>query len=590
MSLLYGTNSAWGAPVTVELSFDGTVTPWGTANLYSMSPLSNRSESIDGGYEISELGLELIDTNGSVWNTLGNGTTCMNKVFSATVYVGGRLDYASYGPNSASRLQLLDLVNSATYTVHQGRVTDVSKDRRLVRIKSKNNLRAIADLEWRFPFTTGAMSSPSVLGTYIFTPNNVATFFANSAFDMNEEGNKFSVYAAVATTQPSDVIDVLYPPIAGRGTLGRLSGYRYPGTQFYFDCPRLKMAGTWLTDFSGTIDTIELANQYGFNSLSAAEAAHSGTRYPINKTRLNAQSGTLPTGSWLYFQQNLKLTETPTNLFKELIAGHCSSPFFGTADIDSNTFAQSQAITTYQTFEQIIDPQGGKVAPYLKNLIESVYGAFNVNTNNRFEFRAYGPKNLQQSIGTLNGTDIVDANYSNSFDTFKNRAVIKYGFDFNSGEYTKQFELRGSSWAGTTDNPFTLESKWLRNENEVGVLAYRLMARFANGVPRISVTLPLKYVGAEIGSLFQVFDEDSGLGGKVLEVTGYEKDVTEQRNVVLSGIDGDVLYNRKGYGYWMGGTVQPSGNVSGTSTFGWGTGGTMAGINQQTYGSQFVWW
>jgi hypothetical protein len=106
----------------------------------------------------------------------------------------------------------------------------------------------------------------------------------------------------------------------------------------------------------------------------------------------------------------------------------------------------------------------------------------------------------------------------------------------------------------------------------------------------MSVTMPLKYVGAEIGSLYQIVDQDSGLNGKVLEVTQYNKDVTDDRKVTLTGVDGDVLYNRKGFGYWMGGTVQPSGNVSGTSTFGWGTGGTQANINTAIYGSQFVWW
>lgn len=92
MAYTLGTANANGVPTSVDFSFNGVAVNWGRDNLYSMSPLSNRSESVDGSYELSDLDVELIDTNGSIWGSLGNGTTAFYKPFSATVYVGGRLE------------------------------------------------------------------------------------------------------------------------------------------------------------------------------------------------------------------------------------------------------------------------------------------------------------------------------------------------------------------------------------------------------------------------------------------------------------------------------------------------------------------
>lgn len=588
----YGTDSHYGVPITIHLTFDGTSTPWGTANLYSMAPLTNRAESIDGSYEISNLDVELIDTNGSIWGSLGHGTTAFYKPFAATVYVGGRRNESTYGPSSLSRLPLQDLTNSATYTVHSGRIVEVSKKDRKVRIKSQNNLRSVADLEWKFPFTPGAVENPTRLGSYMLYSNNLATSYPNSVFDLNEEGNAFSVYAAITagSTNTLDGLPYWYPATAGKGTLGLKSGYVYPGTQFYTDFTIVKFKGTWMQTKTGTIDTLEEAYRYGFSSLSDAEAAKGVDTYTIMKTRLNIEDGTLLSSNGLYLQQNLFLEETPANLFRELIAGHCVTQYFGTEHIEQQSFGTSQRHTTYQTFSQRIDPKGGKVLPSLKDLIQSTYGLFSVNTSNQFEYRAYGPRNLQANIGTIDGTTLLDSSFSNAIEEAKNRVVVRYGFSPVTGEFGKQIEVKQAGWSGTADNPLIIESKWLQDNNEANVFAKRVLSRFAFTSPKIALTVTAKHSGVGLGSLFNVVDPDSGLNNKVVEVVAYSKDFTDERKIQLECIDGESVYSRRGYGQWMGGTVQPSGAVSGTSTFGWGTGGTQANINAAIYGSQFVWW
>jgi hypothetical protein len=583
MAYLFGTDTAAGVPVSLAFSFNGSAVDWGSTRAYHIEPITNKAESIDGNYQISDLDVEFIDTDGSLWTALGHGTSAFNKQFSLTAYVGGTMDYTS------GRLKLQNTGNSATFTVHQGKVTNVWKKDRLVRVKSKNNLRLISDLEWRFPYRDLPEIGTRVGTYFFFEGTNLGSYFPNSVFDVSEDQDDFEIYSAVATTAIGS-LGSSYPSVSGRGTLGLLSGYHYPGTQFYFEQNRFKFKGTFLGTKIGTINTIDEANRFGFPSLGEAESAKSGSRYVLNRSRLHLSGGTVTDGNRFFFQQKLTLSDTPANLFRELIAGHCVSPYFGTGDIESNSFATSAMITTYQTFSQDISPKETKVGGAIKNLLESVYGLFSVNVNNQFEFRAYGPRNLQQTIGSIGTTDILEAEQSNDIEDFFNRVVIRYGHDVNGGEFQKTFELKTSDWGSSTDRPYELESKWLKVDNEASILAQRLLNRFKDTVPKVKFKVPLKYAGVGLGSIFFISDVDSGLAARIVELTAYRKDFSEDRTIEFEGADGGALYNRKGFGYWGPGTALPGVAVSGTSTFGWGTNGTVNNINGTYFGSFFAWW
>lgn len=598
---IYGTDNAYGVPISLSFEYDGTLTNWGSTRAYNIAPLSNKAESIDGGYEISNMDVQFIDTDGSVWAALGNGTGAFNKTFSATVYVGGSMGYSSYGPQSEKRLALRGLGSAATYTVHTGVVVNVSKSKRLVRIKSYNNLKRIGDLEWRFPYYSFYIPSPTTIGSYIFYPSNIATSYPNSVIEANEQLDEFNMYAAAANpgvaAATSGALGDYYPSIAGKGTLGLLSGYTYPGTQFYTDYSIAKYKGTWLGTHYGSITTDEEAQRYGFSSRDAAVpfinltgTGPSGTYYVINKTRLHIPSGTLTLSNNVLFpQQSLTLIECPANLFKELVAGHCVTPYFGTTDIESLSFATSLKNTAYQGFYQKIDPKGGKVADTIKNLVDSVYGMFSISTDNKFEFRAYGPRDLTGTSGTLGPTEIIDCTFENDIANAFNRVLVRYSYANDNQEFKKQYEVKGTPWSTDKDIPFIVESKWLQNDNEARVFAHRMLARFSNTVPNVKLTVPLSQSGVAIGSLFRVTDVDSGLAGKVVEVTSFEKDFSENRSITIGCIDGDTVYVRKGFGLWEDGTLMTE-VVTGTSSMGWGTSGTMTNINATQYGSQFVWW
>lgn len=590
MTYQAGTQSSSSVPIKVDLSFDGVAVNWGGDNLYSMAPISNRSESIDGSYEISDLDVELIDTNGSIWGSLGNGTSAFYKTMVATVYVGGRWNTTSYGPSGNQRLAVQDRVGAGTYVVHTGQIVEVSKRNRLVRIKSQNNLRAFEDIEWRFPYFMYQSTPTKVIGSYYFFNNDIAGAYVHSPSDWDEARENYTIYAACGTELILDAFSLArYQSIADRGTMGLKNGYWYPGTQFYEDFPVVKFLGTYLGTYLGTISSDDDARKYGYASCDDAEAAKSGTRYVLNMTRLSVRDGTLPSGSQLFYQQNLVLSNTPANLFREMVAGHCVTPYFGTDNIEQSSFGTSQGYTAFQAFSQRIDPRGGKVMPYIKDLMSSTYGNFSVNVNNKFVYRAYGPRNLTASIGTINGTTLIESAFTNARSEAKNRVVLRYAYSSEGNDYSKTIELKGSGWNGTVDNPLNLQSKWIQNDNEAKALAQRILNRFANTAPKIELTVSLLHSGLELGTLMSVSDPDSGFSGKIVEIIGYDKDFTESRKVTLNCVDGESIYSRKGFGQWASGPTLPSGPVTGTSTFGWGTSGTMANIDVSTYGSMFVW-
>lgn len=595
---IYGTDNAYGVPISLSFEYDGTLTNWGSTRAYDMAPLSNKAESVDGGYEISNMDVQFIDTDGAVWSALGNGTGAFNKTFSATVYVGGSMGYSSYGPQAESRLALQGLGSAATYTVHSGKVVEVSKKNRLVRIKSHNTLRSIADLEWRFPYKATPLVADSVIGSYFFFNNtNLGTLYLDAVTKSNQDKTEFEFFAAIDTAGVGS-LGSSYPSIAGRGTLGLLtgSGYVYPGTQFYFDMQRYRVTVEYIGTKTGTISSLEEANRYGYPTLDAAELAKDitvgGVGYPlyrIAKTRLRINNGSA-LGSRFFLQQNLTLTETPANLFRELVAGHCVTPYLGTTDLEATTFADAQSQTAFQTFTCYVDPEGGKVAPVFKNLVESVYGLFSVNTNNKIEFRPYSPRNLKQVIPSIGTSDILESEYSNSLDDYFNRVLVKYCYDPDTKEFNKTYETKIGGWTMALDRPYTVESKFMRNENEAIVFAGRLLRRFSNTSPRMSFTVPLKYAGAGIGSLYTVTDADSGIGGKTVEIIQYEKDFTENKKVEFKALDAEALYLRKGFAKWGTGIVLPGNVVNTNSISGWGSNGTCPGIDTTYCGTCFVWW
>jgi len=607
-------NTRSGVPIKYRFSLNGNMLEdIGYADtLYSMSDISCKSEPVDGKFSVSELTVTFIDVNGSLWAEMGKGTSNLNANFAATAFLGGTVDYSAYQPTDSNgsvmlRMQPVSGTSSGqAYPLHTGNIYEVSRRGRLTTLVSKSKMRKVADLEWRFPVgsETIANSRYTALGTCLFFSEDLTRTSKDALSKLTPEGEfETYVYIASGATEPS-----LYGTVSGRGTLGLngSGGFMYPGTQFYFDYTRYQFKGSFLGYYSGSLigsytnaaDEVEneiKAKFYGFASPALARAAvgtfNGELLTPINKTRL-APIGTNPsflsTSKYVFQQGEFTLNETPARLWYELLTGNCVTPYFSGTDIDSVAYGSALKITAYQNYKTTIDPKGGKVLPFIKSLLEPLQARFSVSQANTLRAHFFGPRNLAEASGTITEGEVLDSFVSSNLDDKINRVSLSYAYDYPTGSYARQLEIRGTGWSYAEDYPLELESPWILTDNDASITVKRLLTRYSNGVPRLELTVPLSQVGLDVGSLVTVTDADLGYSGKEFEVTGWSKDFDKERNVSLSLLDANALYRQRGYARWEDATSLTA-TVSGTSTSGWGTNGTVANINVPVYGQRFVW-
>jgi hypothetical protein len=497
----------------------------------------------------------------------------------------------TYGPGG-TRLARLNTVGAGTYVVHTGRITEINRKNRQVDITSRNLMSQVEDLEWRFPVRQSGFSWDALYGSSFFfygldlsSPSN---FLVPAFFNTNDTGDAFDAYAFVGSNVS---VTSAYPAPSGRGQLGTNSsnGFVYPGTQFYYDYSRLLFKGTYLEYTTTNITTDEQAQSYGFVNLAAANAALVSGTYALDRTKLVLQ-GPLPTsltGSYLYMQQVLTLGATPAKLWQEMLTGCCVTPLFGSSTIDGNTFATAQINTAFQFHEQTIDPKGGKVLPYLKNLLEPLRALWSVSSANTFRLYTFGPKTFADVIGTIGMSEIMESSVSSNIEDKINRVSLDYGYVFTTGSYSKRLETKGSNWGSSNDFPFEVKSQWISNANDAALVAQKIVRRFTRGQPKLQLTLPFTRLTADVGSLFAVTDDDMSYSGKVFEVVGWRKDFSSDRKMTIDLWDGDALYAQRGYAKYEDGTLGDE-VVSGTSLSGYSGSGTVHNINQAYYGSVFV--
>jgi hypothetical protein len=185
-------------------------------------------------------------------------------------------------------------------------------------------------------------------------------------------------------------------------------------------------------------------------------------------------------------------------------------------------------------------------------------------------------------------SEIVDSAVTSSIDDKLTRVSLDYGYVFETGSYSKTLEIKGSGWGSNTDFPLKLTSDWLDNDNDARLIVQRMLSRFSKGQPKLKLTIPLNRLTTDVGTMLAVMDSDQYGSAKVFEVVGWRKDFSSSREMVLDMWDGEALYSQRGYARWEG-DASLTNAVSGTSTSGWGTNGTVHNINTAFYGTQFVW-
>jgi hypothetical protein len=294
-------------------------------------------------------------------------------------------------------------------------------------------------------------------------------------------------------------------------------------------------------------------------------------------------------GSSINFQQgNFVLESTPATLWREMLTGHSVSHLFGSADIEPLSWATSVRNTAYQTYRNEIDPKGGQVLPYIKEILAPLQAMFSLDAQNLFRLHTFGPRNYSEVIGTLGASEITDSEASVSEDDKYNRVVLSYQYKVDTGSFQKKIERTGTGWSQTNNFTFDIDSKWIFNDNDAAITADRILQRFYAPITRLDLELPLNRMTMDVGSLFDIEDTDLSYTGRVFEVIGWKKNFTDRRSIQAELLDADAIYKIKGYAKFEGDNDMEL-VVSGTSTSGWGTNGTVNNINTAFYGNYFSW-
>jgi hypothetical protein len=594
-----GTASRNAIPLKLRFRYNGADISWSQPIM--INGFSNYAESIDGRYRISDLDVSFADPNGSYFATqFGRGTIGFGSNLEVIAYLGGTQELAVHG--LATSITYLGTTGAQAATLHTGKIFGISYSNRSLRIRSKTNLSLVGDLKWQFPVARFPYSFSSggnyVIGSMAFMATYLGTsVYGSQSFYDHDDGNsrwKFNAYTLGTLVDGDGDLTALYPAMDGRGTVPIDSSYYWPGTQsssgtnFYDEYEMQKGDGTYFGTLNGTITSESDANSYGYFTLNEAEVARaSGTRYIINKTRLKFQGTDF--GAQVYFCTKMRISGSPNDCYKLLMTGAMVTPYFGTADLDTTTLNASGTTTAFSFFDNTIDFEENKVSEALKEIVTVTQGLFSVNASNRFEYRAYGPKNLRDTIPSFGTSQIMQSEFDNNEDDYFNRFIIKYGYNFVSEKYSRQADRKAVGWSKSFDRPLIIESKWIKNPNEAESLADRLRVRYQYTIPRISFTTNLNHVGLDIGTLLNITDVNSGISGKIVQVVGFDKDWTE-KTITFDCLDGESLFQRKGFSYWGTTGTLPGDTVSNSSISGWGTAGTVANINGSLYGSQFSWW
>ena len=591
-------DNRWGVGVSYDVVYDGGTKQWGTL-LSSVSSFSNKSEPTAGDFQISDFSANFVDTNGSMWGSLGNGTTAFNKDFAFIINIGGDYDYVTQSDGREVYQKTSD-VGATKIKIHQGKVFEVSKSNNVVSIKSHTKMRQLSELKWHPPVHNTGVSIGTILGSYAFYEGNLKTElqYGSLAFNNYSDDGETWECTAVSFENSTNIFNT-FGTIDDRSQIGSQSNYTYYGTDLYDEetYPRYKMKGSYLGTFIGSIRTNEQARKFGYSSVGEAEANviknSTGTKYALNKTRFSAKVGLPKDKKHFHFFQRLVLKEEPGELFKAIVTGHCVEPIFNfTNDIDSSYYDESKRLTTFHTLRREVEVNEESPLDVLKDLFVDLDSLFLATEDNKIGWIAYGPKDLQATIENVGTEDIVSSSYSNNVENAYNRFLLDYRYDLESDEFQRQVDVKGDNWNRESEILKHIKSKWITNDNEAKQLVIRLKRKFAKTSPRINITTSLEKTYWKIGTLISITDPNIGASNKRMQIIGYDIDFNSGL-ATWEGYDGEALFTKLGFGIWGSHTTPQTGDNNSKGI--WGslindTQGTAFNINETLYGTHFVWW
>ena len=614
----FGTDNRQGVGVRFSMDFNGTTNRF-SDEIISVSDLSNSGDTIDSKRKISDLSWSLYDGSGTIWDELGHGTEAFGLPISLKVSIGG-----SYGlsesPNG-TKVEFQGTQGGVDYNVHEGSLVYVSRQNRLIQLRSENKLNKIKYMNWQMPIrnkiSSGVFDSAGntlnrAYGSYVFYLNEDATLEGRwndyiqpyCAFNLSENGRGFDMYAHTA----EDVVNWngfngtgIYDTSSAGVTDFLADNFNFVDTNYHSLNPAKKFKGTYFGTLIGTINTEEDAKKYGYADVAEAEtervpigpSSSTGT-YTLNRMRFEYGTEFNSAETRMWEAQPIQLTGDPVAVMRHCLFGKMVTDYLDESTDKGDSFDRSQQILGVQVFDQKIDPDEQKIEGFVNDALQMTSSIFFVNTSNQFEMAAYGPINLQENLDTYGTNEILSSKYSNNINDYYNKITLNYGWDFDSEKYVKQIVGTQDDWSILNERVLEIDTKWVKNDNQANNFVAKLLTRYKRTSPEMTVELGLNAAGRELGSLISLEDPDSWTGTKIAQIVEYNKSFGESRKVRLRCLDGDALFRKRGYAVWEDSAAGPdvtATTVDNDSRSGWSDGaGTVNNINTDDYGDYFTWW
>ncbi len=603
----FGTDAREGLHTSYSIDFDGTSRRWESSEIIDVSSLGNSGDTISNKRKIADLSFSLYDGSGTIWTQLGNGTTAFGKTIALTISVGGTYGYVE--SQNGTEFKFLGTAESNDFNVHQGEIVNVSRKRNLITLRTQNKLNKINKLIWQMPVrTSGAqISLHKFFGSYAFynigevgsDEHWTGTIKPHSLYNITEDERGGDFYAHTggiteANFQGTGIFDT-----TGTGITNFLAtDYEFLDTPFHQENPAKKFKGTFFGSQFGTIKTVTEAKASGYSSVADAEGSKvknsEGTFYPLERIRVEFGTTLDSSVTSISESQLIQLTGDPTAVTRHCLFGKMVSDFLDESTDMGSTFAISQKIVAFQVYDQVIDPDVPKVETYINDALQMTSSIFFVSSNNQFEMAVYGPVDFSQTIDLIGTNEIFESSYKNDINDFYNRVTLDYQYDFQGQGFNKQKVGTLSDWNVINDRTFAIQSQWVRSDNQANNFVTKLLSRFEKTSPEINLDISLEASGRELGSLISVEDPDTFTGTKILQIVEYNKDFGGSKKISLRCLDGESLFKKRGYAKWEDSALAAV--VSGTSKSGWGNAalgdsdGTVNNIDEDLFGTHFVWW
>lgn len=327
------------------------------------------------------------------------------------------------------------------------------------------------------------------------------------------------------------------------------------------------------------------------------------TQYGFNGTAFFANTNGIHVGDYIYVRKPMVFTGNPAEIIKGILCGSnidvpfgagtgkTSVGFFGSLippsfnDFATNFDSELNTLSCFNLGKVITTDVDTNPFDEIKELVRDLQISFYIDENNKFSVRAIGPRNLI-SAGTeafyQEGQNILEGfQWKRSTQDALIGISIYYNYVGNGvgaflNGYDRLIQIQAPNPIQGAQQWGTIESKWIRLDDDAQLVAYRTLVSQQNGIDWISLPTTLYGLIHSITDVIKVSHRTGSLTNQLFELESYDKSLDSSR-VTLTGVNLSRVY---GYGncLWTGTSIAvTNGTQSGWDIYGFSSLGSTLG-------------